>query len=46
MKKLLFLLISLATVSTFGQVILSENFGTPAATTAFASITVHHNVLW
>jgi hypothetical protein len=40
MKKILFLLISLTTVSSFGQVILSENFGIPtAATTAFASYT-------
>ena len=33
MKKLLFLLISLVAVSSFGQTILSENFGTPTATT-------------
>ena len=43
MKKLLFLLISLATVSSFGQVILSENFGTPAATTAFGSYTTYQS---
>ncbi|MEI7508111.1 MAG: T9SS type A sorting domain-containing protein [Flavobacterium sp.] len=33
MKKLLFLLISSLAVSSFGQTILSENFGSPSATT-------------
>ena len=39
MKKLLFLLIITMAFSTFGQTILSENFGTPTATTAIATYT-------
>jgi hypothetical protein len=39
MKKLLFLLISVLSVSSFGQTILSENFGAPTATTAAATYT-------
>lgn len=39
MKKLLFLLISSVAISSFGQTILSENFGTPTANTAIATYT-------
>jgi outer membrane receptor for monomeric catechols len=39
MKKLLMLFVGLMTTITFGQTILSENFGTPAASTAMATYT-------
>jgi len=43
MRKILFLLVSLTAVSSFGQVILSENFGIPTATTAIASYTTYQS---
>ena len=43
MKKILMLVVGLMTTITFGQTILSENFGTPTATTAIASYTTYQS---